>query len=205
MFSIFEKEDVLALDICADGITGVLARQTPEGLKIVKSFQTPVDSDPAAALAGALESEKISPCVVYICLSSEHSFLRFADIPEAGDRETRQILSVRMDADMPVPLSELYWDYWRLDGGQTREAGVVACRRSTLHRYYDILLEKGFRPQLVTFDAPILADMIAKKERLRDESFMVLSRQGRRLFFSHVRWRRPEIFQDGESSGEAGG
>jgi len=183
MFSIFEKEDVLALYICADTISGLLAEQGTEGLKVVKSFRKPVDGDSAAALAEALESEKISPCAVCICLSSEHSFLRFADVPEAGDREMRQILSVRMDADMPVPLSELYWDYWTLEGGRNRQAGVVACRRSTVHRYYDVLLEKGFKPQLVTFDALILADMIAKKERLSDESFMVLSQQGNRLFF----------------------
>ena len=183
MFNIFKQEKVLALDIRGGILTGLLGEPGPEGLRIVTAFSRQIDGDPATALARALEDEEIPPCLVYMSLSSEHCFLRFAEVPPAGEKEIRRILSVRMDAEMPVPLSELYWDCWLISGQEKREAVMVACERSRAHKYYDLLVKKGFKPQLVTFDVLVLRDLILRKLPIRHESFMVLSQQGKRLFF----------------------
>ena len=183
VLNMFKREDVLALDIGAGTCAGLFAKETAEGLRIVKVFNRPLSGDRAAALTEVLEGERIPPCIVHMCLSAEHSFLRFAEVPQVHEREIRQLLSVRMDAEMPMPLSRLYWDYWTVQGRQLREAAVVACEQSTIHAYYDVLVEKGFKPQLVTLDVLVLRNLVLKKVPAGDESFVVMSKRGRRLFF----------------------
>ena len=189
IYKLFEQEDILALNIGTDAITGLLVKRMAGEFQIVKAFNKTLDGEPATALADILESEKISPCLVHMSFSSDHPFLRFMGVPAAGENEIRQILSVRMDAEMPVPLSQLYWDYWLVGGEEKREAAVVACERSKVHKYYDVLTKRGFRPQLVTFDAPLLRDLVIKKVPTSEKSFMVLSQQGNRLIFL--------VFEDG--------
>ena len=70
-----------------------------------------------------------------------------------------------------------------LSGQEKREAVMVACERSKVHKYYDLLVKKGFRPQLVTLDVLILRDLVLKKVPAGDESFVVMSKRSGRLFF----------------------
>ena len=118
---LFEQEDILALNVGSDVITGLLAKPMPGGLQIVRAFSKSLDGEPAKALEDILEREQISPCLVHVSLSSQNPFLRFMGVPPVDEKEIRQILSVRMDAEMPVHLSELYWDYWLVSAQEKRE------------------------------------------------------------------------------------
>ncbi len=95
--------------------------------------------------------KKISTSRVVCSLPETKSFLRIINIPEMKEEEVGEAVKWEMEANIPLPLDQVYYDWQILPKGLARESGkmnvlVVAVSQKTVNQFVDVLESAGLEP-----------------------------------------------------------
>jgi hypothetical protein len=111
-----------------------------------------------AELTAATTARNGNDAPYHTALPTNVVLSRSWQMPETNDQQLRQMVQLRLEADLPLPLDEFRWNYQTsqaADGHVTVRAHAV--RRSQLDRLTHDLASAGFDADLITTEGEALA------------------------------------------------
>jgi len=118
------------------------------------------------AVAAFIHEFKIAPGGVHLCLARHELLLNRIVLPAAARENLRQVLEYEIERVIPLPRSEVFWDYQVRESSGGGESGrlavlIVSVPRRVVTEYVDALEAAGARPKAVVIGAAALGDYAA--------------------------------------------
>jgi type IV pilus assembly protein PilM len=110
------------------------------------------------AIKDVLKESNANTTSAAFSLQASASLLFVVDLPKLNDRETEKAIPIEARKYIPIPMSEVSLDWWRIphqeyiegeDESQKNEALVVAIRKETIQQYNDIIKDVGLESGLL--------------------------------------------------------
>jgi len=118
------------------------------------------------AVAAFIHEFNIAPGGVHLCLARHELLLNRIVLPAAARENLRQVLEYEIERVIPLPRSEVFWDYQVRESSGGGESGrlavlIVSVPRRVVTEYVDALEAAGARPKAVVIGAGALGDYAA--------------------------------------------
>ena len=151
---------ILSIDIGAWSIKVGEFENSPDGL-LMKQFgyaeysaQMSDDNRPSLvkeALEKVLSQKNFTAKKVFLSLSSQLAFIRFAKLPPIDENEERvkQIVEFEAKQHVPFDMNEVIWDYQLIGTGDELDVMFVVIKNEIVEQITEAVEELGLRVQLV--------------------------------------------------------
>lgn len=146
------------------------------------------------AIKKALENsapKRIKTKKVICSLPETKAFLRIINIPFMNENEIKEAVKWEMEANIPLPLDQVYYDWQRLDMSFTGEKNkinllVVAIAKPSVDQILEVLELSGLEPIALEIESIAQARSLVD-EKKEDKTVMIVDIGDRRTSFSIVK------------------
>lgn len=171
----------------------VKLRGSPRWMQIIRmdthdfslSGQAPATTSPGGGANGQAHESRIA------AIPSAEVMTRCWSLPDTEERRFRQMVGHRLEADLPIALADLQWDFRSVADGSGPRTGrrvfAQAARRGRIDEYLTALADQGHAVDTLTSEAEALSSFYrraikpgADRDR-RGELFILADEQGWRV------------------------
>lgn len=130
-------------------------------------------------------AKKINSNKVICSLPESKAFLRIITIPKMTEDEAKEAVKWEMEANMPMPLAEVYFDWQFIDNDSTDKQRVLtaAVSKEVVDSWMDVLTEAGLDVYGLEVESVASIRSLAGKNSSKDEISLIVDLGARRTSF----------------------
>ncbi len=147
-------QTTVVLNLGSQRISIAVFETSKNGGLILKGFETDtIIADPAfealresqikVSLVELIEKLNIQKSKVRYAISGQSVFTRFVKLPPLQDDNIDQMVTFEAQQHVPYPINEVIWDYEMTEGGDDKEAVIVAIKEDALEKINNTVTEAG--------------------------------------------------------------
>ncbi|MBI5093044.1 MAG: hypothetical protein HZB26_11475 [Candidatus Hydrogenedentes bacterium] len=158
---------VLVIEICEGNLWKCVAGTIGSEEATVSSARTLVMAGDGGAEHSAELRRLAEGALVVAVSNSDKSVCRILDIVDATPEQTRQMAALRLETELPYPVSESLWTCERQNGAHANGGGkvlVVATPQAEARDLEAALRAKGLRCDGIEYDAGAVSELVRASE-----------------------------------------
>jgi type IV pilus assembly protein PilM len=131
--------------------------------------------------------KKIKTKSVTCSLPETKAFLRIVSIPKMGEEETKEAIKWEIEANIPLPLDQVYYDWQELDKKVSKDPNkedilVVAVAKKVVDQVVEVLGQAGLSPEGMEIES--IAQARSFLDEKSDKTTLIIDLGDRRTSFS---------------------